>query len=172
LRVVENRQVVSPAVDVDELAQRAAESVRQVIAEAEKRATEIVRAAEREAEGIRARAEAEARDQVEGARRALAELTAQFGTGGAAAPAGAPEPPPPPPSPPPPAPEAAQPPPAPAPEPAPESSSGDIQAARLVAMKMALDGASREEIEAELARSYSLGDRAALVDEVLAKAGK
>jgi hypothetical protein len=39
-------------------------------------------------------------------------------------------------------------------------------------MKMALDGASREEIDAELERSYSLADRAALVDEVLAKAGK
>jgi hypothetical protein len=39
-------------------------------------------------------------------------------------------------------------------------------------MKMALDGASREEIDAELERAYSLADRSALVDAVLAKAAK
>jgi hypothetical protein len=156
-------------VNVDELAKQAAESVRQVIAEAEQRATEIVAAAERQAEDIRARAEAEARDQVEGARRALEELTSRFGTAGAAASASAPEPPPPSASPSPPA--AAPSPSPPAPE-APDEPADDTQAARLVAMKMALDGASREEIDAEIERSYSLADRAALVDEVLAKAGK
>jgi hypothetical protein len=39
-------------------------------------------------------------------------------------------------------------------------------------MKMALDGASRADIEAELERSYSLDDRDSLLDDVLAKAAK
>lgn len=50
--------------------------------------------------------------------------------------------------------------------------STDAGAARLVAMNMALDGASREDIDAALATDYDLDDRAKLVDEVLAKAGK
>jgi outer membrane biosynthesis protein TonB len=176
--------------DVDAVVASVAAQVRKAIADAEARASEIVTAAEREAEGIRARAEAEARDQVEGAKRALEELTARFGSGAAASGPAAPPPPPeakappPPPSPAapdptPPAPEPAAAPPAPEPTPAPASppagsqaGGDDTQAARLVAMKMALDGDSREAIEAELERSYTLADRAALVDEVLAKAGK
>jgi hypothetical protein len=158
---------------VEDLAKQAADSVRQVIAEAQKQAAEIIAAAEKEAEGIRARAEAEARDQVEGARRALEELTARFGSQGAAPPPPpAPAPPaarPSPPAPTPPEPEAAV---ADEPEPAPPASEDDSQAARLVAMKMALDGASREEIDAELEGSYTLADRDALLDEILAKAGK
>jgi hypothetical protein len=39
-------------------------------------------------------------------------------------------------------------------------------------MKMALDGATRDEIAAELESSYSLTDRDSLLDDVLAKAGK
>jgi outer membrane biosynthesis protein TonB len=50
--------------------------------------------------------------------------------------------------------------------------STDVGAARLVAMNMALDGASREEIEAALAADYELDDQEKLVDEVLAKATK
>ncbi len=45
-------------------------------------------------------------------------------------------------------------------------------AARLVAMNMALDGASREEIEAHLAEEYALDDAGAIVDDVLALAAK
>jgi hypothetical protein len=168
--------------DVDAVVESLAAQIRKAIADAEARAREIIRAAEKEAEGIRGHAEAEARDQVEGARRALEELTAKFGSGAAAvSPPPAPEPPPPP-SPPasePVARAAAEPEPPPAPEPTPEptatatqSSSGDSQAARLVAMKMALDGASREAIEAELERSYTLTDRGALLDEVLARVRK
>lgn len=176
---------------VEDLAQQAADSVRKVVADAQAEAARIVAAAEKEAEGIRARAEAEARDQVEGARKALEELTSRFGGGSSsaadakpAAPADA--------APSPPSPAEAKPetpaakgrepvepeesPAAPAPEPeAPTSlsaASDDSQAARLVAMKMALDGASRKEIDAELASSYSLDDRNALLDDVLAKAGK
>lgn len=48
---------------------------------------------------------------------------------------------------------------------------GDAAGARLVAMNMALDGSSREEIEAALA-AYELDDQAKLVDEILAKTGK
>jgi len=163
-----------PEFDVDQLAATVATEARKVLQEAEARAREIVGAAERDAGELRARAEAEARDKVEGARRALEELTSRFGSGTAAPPASVPEPPAPspPPAGPPPAPEVPEP--APAPEPATQAppARDDTQAARLVAMKMALDGASREEIDAELGRSYSLADRAALVDEVLAKAGK
>jgi hypothetical protein len=39
-------------------------------------------------------------------------------------------------------------------------------------MNMALDGASRAEIERALAADYDLDDSAALIDDVLAKAGK
>jgi hypothetical protein len=164
---------------VDDLAQQAADSVRKVVAEAQEEAAKIVAAAEKEAEGIRARAEAEARDQVEGARKALEDLTARFG-GASPTDAASESPPPDPPAPPTPEPEAPaeeQPPPAPASkkvEPAPKAASGndDSQAARLVAMKMALDGASRDEIASELDTSYTLADRDALLDDVLAKAGK
>lgn len=46
----------------------------------------------------------------------------------------------------------------------------DKSAARLVAMKMALDGASREEIDRHLAENYSLVHREQLLDDVLARA--
>ena len=52
------------------------------------------------------------------------------------------------------------------------SGNGDDAAARLTAMKMALDGAGRDEIEAELESKYGAGDRGALLDDVLARAGK
>ena len=50
--------------------------------------------------------------------------------------------------------------------------SDDSAGARLVAMNMALDGASREEIEAHLAENYALGDAGSLVDDVLALSSK
>ena len=46
----------------------------------------------------------------------------------------------------------------------------DVASARLVAMKMALDGASRGEIERHLAENYELANADALLDEVLARA--
>jgi len=45
--------------------------------------------------------------------------------------------------------------------------SDDASAARLVAMNMAFDGASREQIEGHLAENYSLEDTGAIVDDVL-----
>ena len=51
-----------------------------------------------------------------------------------------------------------------------EDSNGDVAAARLVAMKMALDGASRDEIAAHLEKSFSLSSADELLDDVLARA--
>lgn len=48
---------------------------------------------------------------------------------------------------------------------------GDV-ATRLVAMKMAIDGTTREQIESELAAKFGSADRAALLDEVLLRAGR
>ena len=78
-----------------------------------------------------------------------------------------------------------QPVPAPGPEPVPEPSpppdeadppsaaqaNGDA-AARLVAMKLALDGTSRDEARKQLAADYDLPDLDVLLDEVYSKAGK
>lgn len=49
---------------------------------------------------------------------------------------------------------------------------GDAAAARLVAMKMAFDGATREEIDRHLAEHYHLVDRSAFLEEVLKRAGR
>jgi vacuolar-type H+-ATPase subunit H len=49
---------------------------------------------------------------------------------------------------------------------------GDTSAARLVAMKMALDGSSREDIDRHLAEGYDLTDRDQLLDEVFEAVGK
>jgi vacuolar-type H+-ATPase subunit H len=48
----------------------------------------------------------------------------------------------------------------------------DASAARLVAMKMALDGSSREDIDRHLAEGYDLTDRDKLLDEVFEAVGK
>ena len=48
----------------------------------------------------------------------------------------------------------------------------DAAAARLVAMKMALDGSSRDEVDRHLAESYGPGDRSDLLDEVFSRVGK
>ena len=51
-----------------------------------------------------------------------------------------------------------------------EPADEDVAAARLVAMKMALDGASRDEIAAHLSDSFSLASADELLDDVLARA--
>jgi DivIVA domain-containing protein len=57
--------------------------------------------------------------------------------------------------------------------PAPAAANGaDEQAARLVAMKMALDGSSREDVQKHLAANYKLEDAGELLDQVFARAGK
>jgi DivIVA domain-containing protein len=57
--------------------------------------------------------------------------------------------------------------------PAPAAANGaDEQAARLVAMRMALDGSSREEIAEHLSATYELADTDGLLDAVFERAGK
>lgn len=64
-------------------------------------------------------------------------------------------------------------PPQPAAPPAAQTASNGTEAgARLVAMKMALDGSSREEVAAHLADAYELDDPAALLDDVFARAAR
>lgn len=141
----------------EQLAKQAADGVRALIADAERKAAEIIGRAEQEADQIRERAESEAREKLERARRALAELAGD----------GAPQPPDPPSA------EAPDPrPPMPTPEPAADSNGGDDSAARLVAMKMALDGKARDEISSELDSRFGASDRSGLLDDVLARAGR
>jgi hypothetical protein len=162
-------------VSAEDLAKQAAERVREVVAEAERRAEEIVRAAEEEAARIKERAEAEAREtreKLERARQALSELTAETPE----PPVPGPDPTPPGPDPQPPAPTPDPGPPGP-PEPGPQisagnSSGGGDAAARLVAMKLAVDGKGRDEIQKELEERFGSADRSSLIDDVLARAGK
>jgi DivIVA domain-containing protein len=51
-----------------------------------------------------------------------------------------------------------------------ESGNGDEAGARLVAMKMALDGSSREEVEQHLSEAFGLTDAGDLLDDVFARA--
>ena len=56
-----------------------------------------------------------------------------------------------------------------APAPAPsEGANGDVDSARLVALKMALNGESRAEADRYLAENFKLSDRQTLIDEVYA----
>ena len=54
----------------------------------------------------------------------------------------------------------------------PAANGADDQAARLVAMKMALDGSSRDDIAKHLAANYELSDTDQLLDAVFERAGK
>jgi outer membrane biosynthesis protein TonB len=183
--------------DAEQIVHDVAGKVRELITQAEERASQIVREAEDEATRIRARAESDARKQLEEVKAAFEDLQGRFGS---AAPGGEVEPgpvvvPEPKPTPvpepaPPPVPEPApEPSPPPAPEPVPEPTpppdegtpptasngadkSSDAAGARLVAMNMALDGASRDQITAKLAAEYDLDDAGVIVDDVLALAGK
>jgi cell division septum initiation protein DivIVA len=140
----------------EELAQQAADRVREVIAEAERRAAEIVREAEADAERIREAARAETPDP---------------------RPDPAPTPPVPHPDPTPPGDPVPEPPkPEPVVPPATTASSNgtvsDDAAARLMAMKLALDGKGRDEIASELEAKLGAGERGPLLDDVLARAGR
>ncbi|HEY6772286.1 MAG TPA: hypothetical protein VI035_07530 [Solirubrobacterales bacterium] len=158
----------------DQLANQAAEAVRRVIAEAEEEAAEIVRDAEAkaasirdqaqvEASQIRERGEADARAQIEAAKRALDELGGTLAAAASAA-----------------VPSADATPTEPEPEPEPESEpepepaaraagNGDDAAERLVAMKMAVDGKDQAAIEAELGEKFGPRDRTELLKDVLSR---
>ena len=167
----------------DDLAAKAAETVRRVVTEAEDRAAEILRDAEGEASKIRERAEAEAqqireraesdaRGQIEAAKRALDELG---GTLVAAASEAIPKAE---------TPEEPQPEPEPEPEPDPEpeapgapeapvsppAANGGDAAERLVAMKLAVEGRDPAAIEAELIEKFGPGDRSELLRDVVSRA--
>jgi hypothetical protein len=156
-------------VDAEELIKQAGESVRSALDAAQRRAEEIVREAEAEARRIRGEAEAEARERLEQVRQALDRLEAGLG-----AKAVQPDAPPPPAEPPAgvpdPEPTAAKA--DPEPSPAAAATNDDGGAVRLVAMKLALDGTSREEAREQLAAEYDVKDLDSLLDEVYSKAGR
>jgi vacuolar-type H+-ATPase subunit H len=154
----------------EELASQAAEVVRRTVAEAEAKAERIVSEAEADAKRIRDEAEDEARERIEGASKALEELRSKLGAGASTpTPSAAAS-----------TPVASEPEPVRAepevpttppsePHPAAGGGDGDDAAARLVAMKLAVDGKGREEIEAELTEKFGPGDRSALLDDVLSR---
>src|SRR5687768_6004006 len=178
---------------LEDLAQQAADAVREAVAAAEKRAgeivsdaeakaKEIVASAEAEAESVRSRAKTEADKRLDEVRAALEDLQGKLGGEVEPGPVVVPEPEPPAipeptpePTPEPEPPLEPEPEPPLTPEPLPEepaipAANGDKSAARLVAMKMALDGSSREEIDSHLADKYGLDDNDKLLDDVLSRA--
>lgn len=170
----------------------------EILREAREQAERVRAEAEEAANRIRAEAEAQAQKRVEDVRSALEQLQGSLGRDerpkGRApesevdpGPVTVPEPEPP--ATPEPMPEPApEPAPVPTPEPSPPPGEtdrptasadgdggerqGDEAAARLVAMKLALDGTSREEAGKVLASDYDLAELDVLLDEVYAKAGK
>jgi hypothetical protein len=172
----------------------------EIVAEAKAQAERVRGEAEEAAKRIRSEAEGQAERRLDEVRSALDQLQGRLSGAEASgsAPAGSdtprsevepgpvtvpePEPPATPEPVPAPAPEPA---PAPVPEPTPPPGEtdrpaagangergGDDAAARLVAMKLALDGSSREEAREQLAADYDVADLDALLDEVYSKAGK
>lgn len=188
--------------DAEQIVHDVAEKVRTLIADAEQRAGQIVREAEVEAKEIRARAETESDQRLAAARSAFEELQSKLGLGSEVEPGPVTTPEPQPPSIPEPTPLPPDPTPSPDPTPEPEpplipeptpppdegtppqiaavnggpadatAKSDDAAAARLVAMNMALNGASRDAIESQLAENYTLDDAGAIADDVLALATK
>lgn len=162
-----------PGEDANSFAQQAADQIRGLIEEAERRAHDIVDRAEGEATAIRERAEAEAAERIAAVRRTLDDLGGKLGASAPAPAASEPAPPEAAPEPVAPDPVREEPAPAPAPDPpAPAPSSNgpdDSQAAKLVALNMALDGTSREDARAKLASDYSVADLDGLLDEVYSK---
>jgi hypothetical protein len=157
-------------VDAEELIRQTSENVRAALEAAQRRADEIVREAEAEAQRIRSGAETEARERLDQVRQALEQLEAGLGAKSALRGSNTqPKPQAPEPEPETSAPEAESQPVATAPN---ETPSGDAGAARLVAMKLALDGTSREEARKQLAADYEVADLDSLLDEVYSKAGK
>ena len=180
---------VREAIDLAE--KRASEIVEQAQAEAQRVRSEAEQAATR----LRGDAEAEAQHRLDEVRVALDELQGKLGERAEVQPGPVTVPEPEPPSTPEPTPEpgpepAPQPMPEPGPEPVPEPSpppgeadppspdpgepgtDGGDAAARLVAMKLVLEGTSREDARKRLAGEYEVADLDSLLDEVYAKAGK
>jgi hypothetical protein len=170
-----------PGDDPASIADQLAAQVRELLQGAEEQARQIMEVAEAEVARIRENAAEQGRRRIESARKALDDIEGRLGRAepaGAPAPTKASSPEPPPPAAPPapePTPPAAPPEPEPKPpKPAPVSglAGGDESAARLVAMKLALDGTSRDDVRSKLSAEYSVADLDGLLDDVFAKAGK
>jgi outer membrane biosynthesis protein TonB len=172
----------------------------QILSDAQAQGEKVRAEAERlraEAERIRADAEAEASRRLDEVQSALADLRGRLSGEVEPGPVTVPEPEPP--ATPEPTPEPApepmpEPVPEPMPEPTPEptpppeveqtaepaasvngdedGASADDAAARLVAMKLALDGTSREAAKEQLASEYEVADLDGLLDDVYSKTGK
>ena len=172
---------------------------KEIVAEAEERAKKLIADAEAEAKRSRERAEGEADERLAKVREALSGLEGALGSKAEVPPGPDPSPPvptPPPtpeptppaepePTPPvepeplPPEPEIEPPPPAQPDREPPQIStangsshdrSADKTAARIVATKMALDGASRDEIASHLSANYDVDGADKLLDDVMARA--
>jgi outer membrane biosynthesis protein TonB len=178
--------------------EEAEEKARDIVANAEEKAKELIANAEAEAAKIREGAETEAQDRLAKVREALASLEGTIGGSPSSeidpGPAEVPEPMPPlEPEPSPPAEPEPQPPAEPEPMPpepeieppapaqpdreAPALANGfssersqDSTAARIVAMKMALDGATRDEISSHLEENYEIESSGTLLDDVMTRA--
>lgn len=170
--------------------EEAEDKAREIVATAEDRAKEVIANAEAEGVRIRERADEEAQERLAKVREALTQLEDRFGSSPSSeidpGPAEVPEPMPPvepEPSPPaepepmPPDPEIEPPAPAQPDREAPQMGNGsssdrshDSTAARIVAMKMALDGSSRDEIADHLSSNYDIDSSDKLLDDVMARA--
>jgi vacuolar-type H+-ATPase subunit H len=184
---------------IDDAQQQATEILNDAEAQAQKVRAEAARLRS-EAERIRADAETEARRRLDEVQSALADLRGRFSgkpesevepgpvTVPEPEPPQTPEPTPEPipePTPAPvpepmpePTPEPTPPPEAKAPEPVASANGGDAAApdddaaVRLVAMKLALDGTSREAAREQLAAEYDVADLDGLLDDVYSRAGR
>jgi cell division septum initiation protein DivIVA len=175
--------------DGEQIARELSDRVRELVEDAQRQAGEIIAKAEQDAKRIRESAEGEANAKLAQVRSALDDLQGKLGGSPQAevtpgpvtvpepAPPDVPEPTPDPVPDPVPGPEPVpepSPEPVPEPEPPAEGANGtrspDKAAARLVAMKMALDGSSREEIEGHLAEHYELEHSEKLLDDVMSRA--
>jgi V/A-type H+/Na+-transporting ATPase subunit G/H len=156
----------------DDLAAKAAEAVRRIVAEAEDRAGEIIREAEAKAASIREqaeaeagqvreRAEADARERIEAAKRALDELGGSLAAAVSEATQRAES-----------EPQPTETEEAPSAEAEPVAGNGDDAAERLVAMKLAVEGKDPAAIEAELIERFGPGDRSALLRDVISRAAR
>src|ERR671935_474695 len=158
--------------DTEEIVREVAEKIREALDSAQQRAEGIIREAESEAERIRSEAEADARSRLDQVRRSLTELEAALGSaqGAPAAQRESPST----------APTAARDPRSEVEPPADREPSAEASdevgpvaegAARLVAMKLALDGTPRKEARERLAADYDVANLDSLLDEVYARAG-
>jgi vacuolar-type H+-ATPase subunit H len=141
-----------------EIRARADEEASRIRSEAEERASRVRAEAEQHATGLRAQARTDVHALLDSIRSGMTRLSADLDqldaklTGSAA----------------PTTPTADPPASAPTADTTAPAGSADEDAARLVALNMALNGKRRDEVEKHLSEHYDLSDQASLVDEVFA----